>query len=51
MGNLFYQHLVCIRLNKSQFKRLSRLLLIENKTKSELFRGILDEYQPKFNIK
>jgi predicted DNA-binding protein len=50
MGNIIYQHHVCIRLNKSQYKRLSRLLLIENKTKSELLREIIEGYRPKFNI-
>jgi predicted DNA-binding protein len=50
MGNVIYQHHVCIRLSKSQYKRLVRLILIENKTKSELLRDIIEEYQPKFNL-
>ena len=50
MGKIIYQHHVCIRLSAGQYKRLARLLLIENKTKSELLRDIIDEYRPKFNL-
>ncbi len=50
MRDKSYEHHIRIRLNDKQLKRLKNLIIIENKNTSELFRAILEEYRPKFNI-
>ncbi len=43
-------HHVRIRLNQYQFERLRRLLIIEQKTTSDLLRDIIEGYIPQFPI-
>jgi predicted DNA-binding protein len=43
-------HHIRIRLNQTQFERLRRLLVIEQKTTSHLLREIIESYIPKLPI-
>lgn len=46
-----FDHHISIRLNNRQYQRLKYMLLIENRTLSDLIRTMIIEYKPMMDLK